>query len=260
MTNPMLDIRGLTLAYGGAIAVRGATLSVASGEIHGIVGESGSGKTSLAKAVLGQLLPVAGQVRLAGVLLPPTHRSVKQRRAVQMVYQDPYSSLNPRMTVGQVLSELLRVHDIVGKRQITARSRELLDLVQLPAGALGGYPGQFSGGQRQRIAIARALAVQPTVLVADEPTSALDASSQASILALFENLRKDLGLTVLLITHNLAVVNYLCDRVSVMKSGQIVETADVGTFFTDPQHPYSKQMLLAVPRMRRTTASAETEI
>src|ERR671927_542701 len=166
-----------------------------------------------------------------------------------MVFQDPYSSLNPRMTVRQTLAELLRVHRVVPRDRVEARCRELLDLVGLGARALDAHPRQFSGGQRQRVSIARALALEPEVLVADEPVSALDVSVQATVLNLLEELRQRLGLTVLLIAHNMAVVRHVCDRVAVMYLGRIVEVAPVADLFADPRHPYTQGLLRAVPRL-----------
>ena len=168
-----------------------------------------------------------------------------------MVFQDPYSSLNPRMTVRHVLSELLKVHRLVPRADIEARLRELMGLVGLPTGALDGLPSQFSGGQRQRIAIARALTVEPRVIIADEPVSALDVSVQATILRLFEDLRSRLGLTVVFISHNLAVVRHLSDRVAVMYLGRIVEQGDREAVFSDPRHPYTRALLAAAPRLHQ---------
>jgi oligopeptide/dipeptide ABC transporter ATP-binding protein len=166
-----------------------------------------------------------------------------------MVFQDPYSSLNPRLTVGGVLRELLRVHHVVPRSQVADESKRLLALVGLPEEAVGAYPRQFSGGQRQRIAIARALALRPEVLIADEPVSALDVSVQATILNLLASLRAELGLSLLLISHNLAVVRHLCDRVAVMYLGRIVEVAPTEQLFGDPRHPYTRGLLAAIPRL-----------
>ncbi len=173
-----------------------------------------------------------------------------------MVFQDPYSSLNPRMTVHQALAELLRVHKLVPRAGIDARCRELLDLVGLPPSALDAYPRQFSGGQRQRISIARALALEPEILIADEPVSALDVSVQATVLNLLADLRRRLGLTMLFVAHNMSVVRHVCDRVAVMYLGRIVETAPADQLFSDPRHPYTQALLRAVPRITpgRTTA------
>ncbi len=168
-----------------------------------------------------------------------------------MVFQDPYSSLNPRMTVRQILRELLRVHDLVPAAAMEDRCRELMSLVGLPAGALDGLPAQFSGGQRQRIAISRALAVEPRVIVADEPVSSLDVSVQATILRLFEDLRVRLGLTMIFISHNLAVVRHLSNRVAVMYLGRIVEQGQRDPLFADARHPYTRALLAAAPRLHQ---------
>jgi oligopeptide/dipeptide ABC transporter ATP-binding protein len=176
-------------------------------------------------------------------------RAANERRRLQMVFQDPYASLNPRMTVRQMLSELLRVHRLVPKGGIDARCRELVTLVGLPAGALDAYPRQFSGGQRQRVSIARALALEPDLLVADEPVSALDVSVQATVLNVLTDLREQLGLTIIFIAHNMTVVRHVCDRVAVMYLGRIVETAETAELFADARHPYTQGLLEAVPRL-----------
>jgi oligopeptide/dipeptide ABC transporter ATP-binding protein len=166
-----------------------------------------------------------------------------------MIFQDPYSSLNPRLTVGRMLAELLLLHKIVPRREVRAESVRLLNLVGMEEDALDAYPSQFSGGQRQRLAIARALAVRPDVLIADEPVSALDVSVQATILDLFASLRAELGLSVLFIAHNLAVVQHLADRVAVMYLGRIVELADTAELFRHPRHPYTRALIDSIPRM-----------
>jgi oligopeptide/dipeptide ABC transporter ATP-binding protein len=235
-------------------AVDGVDLQVYPGEALGLVGESGSGKSTLARALVG-LQPLSrGEIRFEGQVLP-AKRTPAQRRRMQIVFQDPYSSLNPRMTVRQVLQELLRVHKVTPPGRVEERSLELLDLVGLRPDALDAYPRQFSGGQRQRVAIARALALQPDVLVADEPVSALDVSVQATILNLLRDLQRELGLTLLFIAHNLAVVRHLCDRVAVMYLGRIVEVARTGELFGDPRHPYSQGLLQAIPSLDPGRAS-----
>jgi oligopeptide transport system ATP-binding protein len=235
-------------------AVDGVDLEIRRGEALALVGESGSGKSTLARALTG-LSPVAkGEIRFDGRVLPARRKHADQRR-IQMVFQDPYSSLNPRMTVGGMLAELLRVHHIVPRGEVTSFSRELLGLVGLDEEALSAYPRQFSGGQRQRVAIARALALRPDILVADEPVSALDVSVQATILNLLRDLRAELGLTLMLISHNLAVVRHLCDRVAVMYLGRIIEVAPTETLFSNPQHPYTVGLLAAIPKM--STAGGE---
>jgi oligopeptide/dipeptide ABC transporter ATP-binding protein len=229
-------------------AVDGVDLEIGRGEALALVGESGSGKSTLALALCG-LRPVdTGDIRLNGKAVG-ARRSQADRRRVQMVFQDPYSSLNPRLTVGGVLRELLRVHHVVPRSQVAAESRRLLTLVGLPEEAVSSYPRQFSGGQRQRIAIARALALRPEVLIADEPVSALDVSVQATILNLLAGLRAELGLSLLLISHNLAVVRHLCDRVAVMYLGRIVEVAPTEELFGAPRHPYTRGLLAAIPRL-----------
>ncbi len=238
-------------------AVDGVDLTLRKGETVGLVGESGCGKSTLSRCVVGLYEPSAGEIRYGGVALAglPTRA---QRRKVQMIFQDPYSSLNPRMTVGQTLGEILRYHHLVPREQVDARSRELMDLVGLPHEALRRAPRQFSGGQRQRIGIARALALVPDVLIADEPVSALDVSVQATIINLLLELKESLGLSMIFVSHNMAVVRQVSDRIAVMYRGRIVETGTTAAVFDDPQHPYTKLLLSSVPRMLTpmlTTAS-----
>ena len=263
MAEPLLEIRDLSIDFPlrGALASRlhgqkppvlsavdGVDLQLFKGETLGLVGESGCGKSTLARCVVGLYTPTAGEIRYAGAVLP-IKRDRQERRRIQMVFQDPYASLNPRMTVRQVLSELLRAHRMVPRGRVDERCRELLDLVGLGPRALDALPGQFSGGQRQRVSIARALALEPELLVADEPVSALDVSVQATVLNLLDSLREQLGLTVLLIAHNMAVVRHVCDRVAVMYLGRIVETAPTAELFADARHPYTAGLLRAVPRL-----------
>src|SRR5262244_1333186 len=237
-------------------AVDGVDLEIGRGEALAVVGESGSGKSTLALALCG-LRPVdTGKIMLNGKTLPARRSRADQRR-IQMVFQDPYSSLNPRLTVGGVLRELLRVHHVVPRKQVDEEGRRLLTLVGLSDEALHAYPRQFSGGQRQRVAIARALALRPDLLIADEPVSALDVSVQATILNLLRDLRAELGLTLMLISHNLAVVRHLCDRVAVMYLGRIVEFAPTERLFADPRHPYTKGLLAAIPKLAAGAPDAE---
>jgi oligopeptide transport system ATP-binding protein len=265
---PLLTATGLevTFGVGSSLAARlrhearvlravdGVDLEIRRGEALALVGESGSGKSTLARALTG-LVPLAkGEIRFDGRVLPARRKHADQRR-IQMVFQDPYSSLNPRLTVGGMLAELLRVHNVVPRGEVKSFSRELLGLVGLGEDAMPAYPRQFSGGQRQRVAIARALALRPDILVADEPVSALDVSVQATILNLLRDLRAELGLTLMLISHNLAVVRHLCDRVAVMYLGRIIEVAPTETLFSNPQHPYTKGLLAAIPKL--STAGEE---
>jgi oligopeptide/dipeptide ABC transporter ATP-binding protein len=263
VSEPLLEIRGLAMQFPlrGALASRvrgqappvlravdGVDLELFKGETLGLVGESGCGKSTLARCVVGLYTPTAGEIRYAGTTLS-VNRNRAERRRMQMIFQDPYSSLNPRMTVKQMLSELLRVHKMVPRERVDERCRELLELVGLGPRALDALPAQFSGGQRQRVSIARALALEPELLVADEPVSALDVSVQATVLNLLDDLREQLGLTVLRIAHNMAVVRHVCDRVAVMYLGRIVEAAPTTELFADPRHPYTSGLLRAVPRL-----------
>jgi oligopeptide transport system ATP-binding protein len=273
VAEPLLEVRGLVKHFPlrrsvvNAVrrdpravlrAVDGVDLEIAPGEVLGLVGESGCGKSTLGRCIVGLYEPTAGELSFAGApLLAKRERAL--RRRIQIVFQDPYASLNPRMTVRQMLNELLKFHEMVQPERIESRSKELLELVGLGPRALDAHPRQFSGGQRQRVSIARALALEPELLVADEPVSALDVSVQATVLNLLEDLRARLGLTILLIAHNMAVVRHVCDRVAVMYLGRIVELAPTAELFANPRHPYTQGLLRAVPRLaphRRTTAAA----
>jgi ABC-type glutathione transport system ATPase component len=248
---PRIAARGIEVTYRHAArpALAAVDLTLYPRQIHGLVGESGSGKTTLARVLTGQLGAAAGTLQLDGVTLG-ARRSRAQLRAVQMIFQDPYASLDPRMTVRQTLAELLRLGGVTGRSAIEARCRELLDQVAMPASALDRVPGQFSGGQRQRIAIARALAVEPRVLVADEPTSSLDVSAQSAILQLMAGLRDEFGLSVLFISHNLGVVHEICEEISVIYQGEIVEAGPTRAVFANPAHAYTRRLIESVPRLR----------
>ncbi len=236
-------------------AVDGVDLEIGRGEALALVGESGSGKSTLALTLAGLQPANGGEIRFGGRTLPARRSRADQRR-IQMVFQDPYSSLNPRLTVGGILRELLRVHHVVPRTEVDSYSRTLLTLVGLGDEAMAAYPRQFSGGQRQRVAIARALALRPDILIADEPVSALDVSVQATILNLLRDLRAELGLSLLLISHNLAVVRHLCSRVAVMYLGRIIEVAPTEQLFSSPQHPYTRGLLEAIPRLTRDTSGS----
>ena len=263
---PILDVRNLTKRFqlrkgglfGGAgqreiLAVDDVSLSVKQGECVGLVGESGCGKTTLSKMIMRALTPDEGQVlycdegdpvdlvTLSGQSLEP------YRRKIQFIFQDPFSSLNPRMTVFDILSEPLTIHNVGDQDYRIEMVKELMALVGLDPRFLNRYPHSFSGGQRQRIGIARALALKPDLLICDEPVSALDVSVQAQILNLLKDLQEELGLTYLFISHNLAVVDYIANRIAVMCAGRLVETAPRELLFQNPQHPYTKALLAAVP-------------
>lgn len=238
------------------VAVDRVSLSLPAGGAVGLVGESGCGKTTLARAITGIQPLSTGRIELDGVALG--RRTRAQHRAIQLVFQDPFSSLNPRMRVGSALKELLSVHGLARGEAAQRRCAELMELVGLPATALDRRPSAFSGGQRQRLAIARALAVNPNVIVADEPVSALDVSIQATILSLFGDIRAELGVGLLLISHDLAVVRQLCEYVNVMYLGRIVESGSRDAVFGDPRHPYTQALLRAAPRVRGETVGRDS--
>ncbi len=230
-------------------AVDGVTLSVGRGEVLGLVGESGCGKSTLARTIL-QLVPTtAGTVILEGKNLTAasTDDVLAARRNLQMVFQDPYASLNPRMTVFDTLAEPLRVHKVCPSAEVPARVAELMQLVGLAPRFMQKYPHEFSGGQRQRIAIARALALQPKIIIADEPVSALDVSIQAQILNLLAQLCRKMNLSLIFIAHDLSVVKHISDRVAVMYLGKVVELGPALDVIERPQHPYTRALVSAIP-------------
>jgi ABC-type dipeptide/oligopeptide/nickel transport system ATPase component len=250
-----LDIAGLTVSIRGREILRGVDLRLASGRVHGLAGESGSGKTMTGLAVLG-LLPhgarASGAVRLGErdlLTMPPKELNRVRGGEIAMVFQDPATSLHPMLTIGKQLTEHMRHHLGLGKAEARARAVELLGKVRIPgpAEAFGRFPHQFSGGMRQRIAIAIALACSPKVLIADEPTTALDVTVQAGVLRLLRGLCDELGLAVLLVTHDLGVMSAVADEVSVMKDGLVVESGPRGEVLREPSHPYTRSLLDSLP-------------
>jgi oligopeptide/dipeptide ABC transporter ATP-binding protein len=232
-------------------AVDHVDLEINRGETLGIVGESGCGKSTLARCLMRLYEPDAGSILFSGndITKVSGAASVAHSRRVQMVFQDPNGSLNPRMTVGDTLAEALSVHRVVARSEIAARVRSLLDLVHLPADAGTCYPHEFSGGQRQRIGIARALAVEPSLIIADEPVSALDVSVQAQIINLFLELQQRLGLALVFITHDLRLVRHIAHRTAVMYLGRIVEIGPTEDLFQNPSHPYTKALISSIPQV-----------
>jgi oligopeptide transport system ATP-binding protein len=271
LSDPLLQVEDLTKTFAPRTqwfraapvpsrpALDGVSLSLDRGDVLGIVGESGSGKSTLARCITVLERPDRGRVVFDGTDLtqldPRTLRRI--RRRIQIVFQDPFSSLNPRITVGDALSEVLAVHRLVPRNAIPARVRELLDLVGLSSTAVGSYPADFSGGQRQRICIARALAAEPELLIADEAVSALDVSIQAQILNLLLDLRQELGLSMIFISHNLYVVRRVARRFGVMFGGRLIEMIPERVPLHMAQHPYTQALLAAAPRLDRPIRSTE---
>ena len=263
---PLLEVKGLKKYFpirkgllrgvvGHVRAVDDVTFSIAKGETLSLVGESGCGKTTTSRCILRALTPTAGDInyrtnanRTVNLAKLPKSELRLLRREMQMIFQDPYSSLNPRMTIFDIIGEPLLVNGMRDTNKRRERVKELLDLVRLPQAYLNRYPHAFSGGQRQRIGIARALALNPALIVADEPVSALDVSVQAQIVNLLLDLQNELGLSYLFVAHDLSVVKHVSDRVAVMYVGRIVEVANTRELFHTPKHPYTEALLSAVPK------------
>ncbi len=242
-------------------ALENISFDMKPGEVLGVVGESGSGKSTLAKAIVGLVNPSAGSMQFRGKQLPPGRdrpRHHEARRQIQMVFQDPYSSLNNRQTVERIIAEPIRFYGLARDEQtIRKLVASMLELVEMPQRAMLKYPHQFSGGQRQRIAVARALVARPEFLICDEPTSALDVSIQAQMLNLLKDLQQAFGLSILFISHNLAVIRQMADRVLVLKNGQLIETTETEQFFNEPKEAYSRMLLSETPSLARLVSSAE---
>jgi oligopeptide transport system ATP-binding protein len=260
-TKTLVDVRDLKMYFpltkgivlqrvvGHVRAVDGVSFSIERGQTLGLVGESGSGKTTIGRTITRLYKPTSGQILYENVDLAKLHgEELRQvRRRVQMIFQDPYASLNPRFTIGSLISEPMHIYNTGTKSEIRDRTAELLSVVGLRAEYIDRYPHEFSGGQRQRIAVARALSINPDFIVADEPVSALDVSVRAQVLNLLQRLQRQFNLTYLFVSHDLSVVRHVADRIAVMYLGRIVELADRDELYAAPQHPYTKALLSAVP-------------
>jgi peptide/nickel transport system ATP-binding protein len=269
-TAPLLEVRNLTKHFGKAPAqVRASedvSFTVGRGEVVGLVGESGSGKSTIGRMILRSIDPTSGQILVDGEdIAACSQRAMRPfRRRMQMVFQDPYASLNPRLRIRQIIGEALDAHRLARGEERERRIGELLEIVGLQAEHASRYPHEFSGGQRQRIGIARALAVQPELIVADEPVSALDVSVQAQVLNLMQDLRARFGMAMLFISHDLDVIELMCDRIVVLYLGRVMETGPVAAVCHAPRHPYTQALLAAAPKpdptLRRPRAVLQGDI
>ncbi|NKB98554.1 MAG: ATP-binding cassette domain-containing protein [Pseudomonadales bacterium] len=253
MKEPILTVDGLSKQFAGTSVLRDICFTVKQAKTLGIVGESGSGKTTLVRCLLRAIDPDSGTIRFRGrtgshnLEQLSARELLPLRRELQMIFQDPFASLNPRMTIAQILEEPLIIHEMGNKSDRRAKVINMLERVQLDASALNRYPHAFSGGQRQRVGIARALILEPSLVVCDESVAALDVSVQAQILDLLSELQNEMGLTYLFVAHDLSVVRHFCDDVLVLHDGEIVESGDVAETFSQPKHNYTKLLLSAVP-------------
>ena len=273
MSTPLLEVKDLTMHFpirsrgliprtvGHVRAVDGVNFTINAGEALGLVGESGSGKSTTGRLVTRLHQPTSGEIIFDGQDISQwsSSRLKPLRRDIQMIFQDPYTSLNPRHTVGTIISAPLEIHNLVPKRGRLRRVQELLEIVGLNPEHYNRYPHEFSGGQRQRIGIARALTMQPRLLVADEPVSALDVSIQAQIINLMKDLQKEFNIAFLFIAHDLAVVRHFCPQIAVMYKGKIVENAPREELYTNPQHGYTQSLLSAVPDIKQAAIGGRRE-